>query len=273
MNITFIGGGNMAAALIGGLLQQGTARGHIRVVEIDAAVRQRLEREHGVATFSAVAAAAAALPGSDIILLAVKPQQMREAAQSLAPSLGEALVVSIAAGIRTPELARWLGDAHRIVRAMPNTPALLRAGVSGLFATAGASAEDRSRAEALLGAVGETVWFEREEQLDAVTAVSGSGPAYVFYFIEALEAAGRELGLAADQARTLALETFLGAAKLAHASRDEPAVLRARVTSKGGTTERAIAALDADRVQAAIVRAVRAAAERSRELGDELGAR
>ena len=271
MNITFIGGGNMAAALIGGLLQQGAARERIRVVEIDAAARQRLERDHGVAAFPAVAAAA--LSGSDVIVLAVKPQQMREAAQSLAPLLGEALVVSIAAGIRTAELARWLGGARRIVRAMPNTPALVRAGVSGMFATAGASPEDRSRADALLGAVGETVWLAREEQLDAVTAVSGSGPAYVFYFIEALEAAGRELGLEAGQARTLALGTFLGAARLAHASRDEPAVLRARVTSKGGTTERAIAALEADHVQAALVRAVRAAAERSRELGDELGGR
>ena len=269
MIITFIGGGNMAAALIGGLLQQGTARGDIRVVEIAAEARARLERDYAVATFDGAATAA---PGSDVIVLAVKPQQMRAVAQALAPVLGQALVITIAAGIRTADLARWLGGARRIVRAMPNTPALVRAGAAGLYATPGTDAADRERAAALLGAVGETVWLEREDLLDAVTAVSGSGPAYVFYFIEALEAAGCELGLTAAQARALALETFLGASKLAHASNDEPAVLRERVTSRGGTTERAIAGLEQDRVKAAIVRAVRAAAERSRELGDQLGA-
>ena len=268
MNITFIGGGNMASAIIGGLLQQGWQADAMRVVEVDAAARARLERELGVKAFADIGPA---LAGSGCVVLAVKPQQMREVAQALRGALGSQLVITIAAGIRSRDLSRWLGDYQRIVRVMPNTPALVLAGVSGLYAMPGVSAADRSQAEKILGAVGATLWLEREEQLDAVTAVSGSGPAYVFYFIEALQQAAADLGFSADEARRLALDTFAGAVKLAAGSSEDAAELRARVTSKGGTTERALKSMETDRVKEAIVRAVRAAADRSRELGDEFG--
>jgi pyrroline-5-carboxylate reductase len=204
-------------------------------------------------------------------VLAVKPQQLREAAQALRPLLGRQLVITIAAGVRIRDLSRWLGGYPRIVRVMPNTPALAGAGISGLYAGGAVSAAGRAAAQRILGAVGATLWVGAEDDLDAVTAVSGSGPAYVYYFIEALERAARELGLAASAARRLALETFSGALRLAAHSGEPPATLRDRVTSKGGTTERALASMEAERVQDAIVRAVKAAAARSRELGDELG--
>ena len=270
MNVTFIGGGNMASAMIGGLVAQGWRPSSIRVVEIDAGARERLVRELKVAAQPALDAAAAA---AECIVLAVKPQQLRGVAQALNAQglLGSQLVISIAAGVRLADLGRWLGGYRRLVRVMPNTPALVRAGISGLFAEAVVAAEERARAEGILAAVGATVWLEREDDLDAITAVSGSGPAYVFHFAEALEQAGRELGLPAESARRLALETFAGAARLALASPDALATLRERVTSKGGTTERALASMGADRVKEAIIRAVHAAAARSRELGDELG--
>jgi len=268
MNITFIGGGNMASAMIGGLLAQGWSAADLRVVEIAGAARERLERDFAVKTWPALDSAAAA---ADCVVLAIKPQQMRETARELRALLLSQLVVTIAAGIRLADLGRWLGDYPRLVRVMPNTPALVRAGVSALYALAGVSAEEKSRAEAILGAVGTTVWVDREELLDAITAVSGSGPAYVFYFIEALEQAARELGLPADTARRLAMETFSGAARLALSSSDPVATLRERVTSKAGTTERALKTMEADRVKEAIIRAVHGAAERSRELGEELG--
>ncbi|HZF27267.1 MAG TPA: pyrroline-5-carboxylate reductase, partial [Steroidobacteraceae bacterium] len=208
---------------------------------------------------------------SDCIVLAVKPQQVREVAASLKPHLASQLVLTIAAGIRVKDLSRWLGGYRRIVRVMPNTPALVHAGISGLYAPAMVGSGGRAIAEKIMGAAGEVLWIEREEDLDAVTAVSGSGPAYVFYFIEALERAARELGLAADAAHRLALGTFAGAVKLAAQSGEPPETLRSRVTSKGGTTERALKSMEVERVKEAIVRAVRAAAERSRELGDELG--
>ncbi len=268
MNVTFIGGGNMASAMIGGLLRKGWQPGAITVVEIAAPARAQLESRLKVKTAPGIDAAAAS---AACIVLAVKPQQMRAVALELGPLLGEQLVLTIAAGIRLADLSRWLGGYSRIVRVMPNTPALVLAGVSGLCAAPNVSAKDRAAAERILGAVGATVWLEREDQLDAVTAVSGSGPAYVFYFIEALEKAATGLGLREDAARKLALQTFAGAVKLALEAGESPAELRARVTSRGGTTERALQALDSDGVKAAIARAVRAAAERSRELGDELG--
>jgi pyrroline-5-carboxylate reductase len=268
MKITFIGGGNMASAIIGGLVRKRWPRRAIQVVEVAAAARARLQRELKVAAHAALDARAAR---SDCIVLAIKPQQMREAAQALKPLLASQLVITIAAGVRVKDLSRWLGGYQRIVRVMPNTPALALAGVSGLFAARAVTAAERAAAERILGAVGTTLWLEREDDLDAVTAVSGSGPAYVFYFIEALERAACELGLRADAARTLALETFAGAVKLAAQATEPPETLRGRVTSKGGTTERALAAMEADHVKDAIVRAVKAAAERSRELGDELG--
>jgi pyrroline-5-carboxylate reductase len=268
MNITFIGGGNMASAIIGGLLQRHWNPQQLRVVEIVAAAREKLEHTYRVQTYAGVTAEALQ---ADCVVLAIKPQQMREAAAQLAPLISHALVISIAAGIRGDDLSRWLGHHQRIVRVMPNTPALVLAGVSGLYAMPGVSADDRQRAADILGAVGETVWVAREEDIDSVTAVSGSGPAYVFYFIEALEQAACELGISADAARQLAISTFTGAAKLAAQSSDDIATLRARVTSKGGTTERALASMENDRIKAAIVRAVKAAAARSYELGDELG--
>lgn len=268
MHITFIGGGNMAGAIIGGLLNKGYAADALRVVEIDADARARLARQHGVAAHAGIDAAAAA---ADCIVLAVKPQNMREVAAALRPFVRQQLVISIAAGIRGTDLARWLGGYARIVRAMPNTPALVGAGCTGLYAGPGVSPEDAARAEAILGAVGVTLRVEREEELDAVTAVSGSGPAYVFYFIEALQQAALDLGFAPPVARRLALETFKGAVKLAADSTEDAAVLRARVTSKGGTTAAALASMDADGINPSIVRAVKAAERRSRELGDELG--
>jgi pyrroline-5-carboxylate reductase len=266
MRILFIGGGNMASALIGGLLQQGFRAADIRVVEVSALARERLQQEFGVAAMAAIDAAIS----QDVVVLAVKPQQMREVAAALKPYLQGRLVLSIAAGIRTADLARWLGSG-RIVRAMPNTPALLRAGISGLYAAPGASAEDRTAAQRVLEAVGAVVPVEREAQLDGVTAVSGSGPAYVFYFMEALQQAAQELGFSPDQSRRLAQETFSGAAKLAAASEDPVEVLRARVTSKAGTTEAALKSMEAAEVKRRVVEAIHAAARRSKELGDEFG--
>jgi pyrroline-5-carboxylate reductase len=268
MNITFIGGGNMASAMIGGLLRKRWPRKAIEVVEIEPSARQRLARALRIKTHATLDARAVK---TGCIVLAVKPQQAREVARILGPLLRSQLVITIAAGIRVKDLARWLGGHERIVRVMPNTPALALAGISGLYAHRAVSARERAAAQKILGAVGATLWLDREEDLDSITAVSGSGPAYVFYFIEALERAARELGLAADAARRLALETFAGAVKLVAQTGESPETLRGRVTSKGGTTERALESLEADRVKETIVRAVRAAAVRSRELGDELG--
>jgi len=258
----------MASALIGGLLQKGYAAEDISVVEVDGEARERLTARFGVSSHTAPGAKTA---GSDVVLMAVKPQQLRAAAESLRPLLKSQLVVTIAAGIRSADLSRWLGAYRRIVRAMPNTPARALVGVSVLYPLPSVTPEERHMAESILGAVGSTLWVEREELMDAVTAVSGSGPAYVFYFIEALEQAGRDLGLTPENARRLSLETFWGAVQLARDSGEQPAVLRARVTSKGGTTERALRSMEAGRVKSLIVEAVRQAADRSRELGDELG--
>ena len=258
----------MASAMIGGLLKSGWDPGSISVVEIDRSTRAQLESRLSIKTAPTIDSRVA---DAACIVLAVKPQHMRAVANDLSPHLREQLVISIAAGIRLTDLSRWLGDYSRVVRVMPNTPALALAGVSGLCSMSGVDAQNRKNAERILGAVGSTVWFEREDELDAVTAVSGSGPAYVFYFIEALERAAVDLGLGEEAARKLALETFSGAIKLAREAGEHPSALRARVTSKGGTTERALNTLDADRVKDAILRAVRAAADRSRELGEELG--
>lgn len=265
--ISFIGGGNMAAAIIGGLVASGTAPTDIEVVEINADARARLAARFGVVTHAELTAARL----HALVVLAVKPQTLPDVAAVLSGRLDGQLVLSIAAGVRVADLARWLGGHARIVRAMPNTPALVQAGIAGLYAGPGLGHEARSQAESVLRAVGGVVWVDDESQLDAVTAVSGSGPAYVFYFIEALEAAGVAQGLAGDTARQLALQTFFGAAKLALESGEEPALLRQRVTSKGGTTERGIAALEAAAVRLAIGQAVEAASRRSAELGDELG--
>jgi len=233
MNITFIGGGNMAAAMIGGLLKQGWTPASIRVVEIAAATRERLARELRIVADAQINASSAA---ADCIVFAVKPQNVREAAQALRPFLGAQLVITIAAGIRMRDLSRWLAGYRRIVRVMPNTPALARAGISGLCAMPAVSADERARAQDILSAVGTTLWLENEDQLDAVTAVSGSGPAYVFYFIEALQQAANGLGFKPEDARRLALETFAGAVRLIAESGEDAAVLRARVTSSANST-------------------------------------
>jgi pyrroline-5-carboxylate reductase len=265
--ISFIGGGNMAAAIIGGLVASGTAPTDIEVVEINADARAQLAARFGVVTHTELAHARL----HPLLVLAVKPQGLPAVAAALAARVAGHLVISIAAGVRVADLSRWLGGHARIVRSMPNTPALVRAGVAGLYAAPGVAAAARSQAEAVLRAVGGVVWVEDETQLDAVTAVSGSGPAYVFYFLESLEAAALAQGLAPATARQLALQTCFGAAKLALESGEEPGVLRARVTSKGGTTERGVAELEAAAVKAAVGRAVDAASRRSAELGDELG--
>ncbi len=267
MNICFIGGGNMANALIGGLLGKGYDAARISVVEINAENRLRLQRDFAV---RAVESIAEGVTGSQVIVLAVKPQQLHGVAQQLAPLLGGQLLISIAAGIRAGDLARWSGTQN-IVRCMPNTPALVQSGMTGLYAMPAVSVEQREQAQRILAAVGETLWLEGEAMLDAVTAISGSGPAYVFYFIEALQQAARELGFNAEEARRLSLATFLGASKLAASSDEDAGVLRARVTSKNGTTERALLSMAGANVAAHIVQAAKAAAERAREMGDELG--
>ena len=268
MKLGFIGGGNMARAIIGGLVAKGRRGAEIVVVEVDAIARLRLVAEFGVST---VEKPGAELARVETLVFAVKPQQMREAAKAAAAHLTDPLVVSIAAGIRLDDLSRWLGGLERLVRAMPNTPALVHAGVTGLYAPSVVGTADRAAAETLMSAVGAALWFEQEAELDAVTAVSGSGPAYVFYAIEALESAARELGLAEGASRSLALWTFVGATKLAIERGEDPATLRAQVTSKGGTTERALEVLEQARVKEHFVAAVKAACERSRELGDALG--
>ena len=268
MKITFIGGGNMAGALIAGLLQKGYAANNISVVEISAENRLKLEQAYGVKTYADLDPTGMVC---DILVLAVKPQQLPALAGDLRAMLKAQLVISIAAGVRLADLRRWLGGYSLLVRAMPNTPAMVMAGVSGLYALPGVAPAQISQADAILAAVGSTLWLEDENQMDAITAISGSGPAYVFYFMEALQQAALMLGLSAEQARRLSLATFSGAAKLAEASPEDPATLRARVTSKGGTTERAIQSMETAGVKQHIMEAARAATERSRELGSELG--
>lgn len=262
----FLGGGNMASALIGGLVARGVPASAIRVVDPFEDARQRLAQT-GV---HALAAPDAAFGASNVIVLAVKPQQFRDAIAALKPLLTDNLILSVAAGIRLQDMARWLGRT-RLVRAMPNTPALAGMGMTGLAAAPGLSDADRSIATAVAEAVGQCVWVENDEQIDAVTAISGSGPAYVFYFIEAMESAATEMGLSAEQGRKLAVETFRGAAALAAQSSEPVATLRERVTSKGGTTYAAITSMDASGIQDAFVRALHAAAARGREMGAEFG--
>ncbi len=269
MKLTFIGGGNMASAMIGGLLKQGWSGCDIAVVDISPEARDRIGSAAGVRAYAELAAG---LADAECIVFAVKPQHLRDTARAVAPVLDGRLVVSIAAGIRSGDLSRWLGGHERIVRAMPNTPALVLEGMSGMYARDAVTPGDRAAAERILGAAGKTLWLAREEDIDAVTAVSGSGPAYVFYFLEALEQAALAQGFEPSAARELALQTAAGAVKLARESVEAPAALRARVTSKGGTTERAIAVLEARQMKNIIDEAVAAAAQRSRELGDELGA-
>jgi pyrroline-5-carboxylate reductase len=269
MKISFIGGGNMAAALIAGLAGKVAQAADIHVVDPNADTLARLRATHGVTTASDIGAPVAA---SDVIVLAVKPQQMRDVALHLSSQLaGGPLLLSIAAGIRGADLSRWLGGYGAIVRTMPNTPALIGQGITGLVAMAGASDAQKDAADRIMRAVGQTVWLDEESLIDPVTAVSGSGPAYVFYFLEAMQQAATEMGLSAEQGKALALATFTGAAQLAAQSDDAVDVLRQRVTSKGGTTHAAIVSMEAAGVKEAIVAAMKAAAARGRDLGEELG--
>ena len=263
-SIAFIGGGNMASAIIGGLLKSGRAAASIQVVEPFEAQRQVLARQFGVGVQER---AGAALSGCELVVWAVKPQSFAEAAAPCAPFVRAALQLSVMAGIRSAAIVGATGS-RRVVRAMPNTPALIGQGIAGLYATPAVDDDERAAVEQVLAPPGQLVWVAREEDLDAVTAVSGSGPAYVFYVVEAMMQAAVDMGLSPEQGRRLALATVAGAAALAQQSDESPAVLRERVTSKGGTTHAAISSLEADGVKAAFVKALRAAQQRARELGE-----
>lgn len=268
-SLSFIGGGNMARSLVGGLIADHWPADRIQVTDPSADALARLS-PLGVRTGNDNRAAAEA---ADVIVLAVKPQVMATVARGLAEAVQarRPLVISIAAGIRTTDLERWLGGNVALVRCMPNTPALVQSGATALVANARVSEAQRDVAESILRAVGLTLWLDEELQMDAVTALSGSGPAYFFLVIEALQAAGERLGLPADGARLLALQTAFGAAKMALESDEDAATLRRRVTSPGGTTERALQTLEAGGIRDLIGRALEAARDRSRELADELG--
>ncbi|MEA5098238.1 MAG: pyrroline-5-carboxylate reductase [Burkholderiaceae bacterium] len=268
LKISFIGGGNMASALIGGLAGKLTHGSNIHVIDINSDKLQSLQQQHGVSTAGRIDSTVEA---SDVIVLAVKPQQIHEVMTELAPHVSRQLILSIVAGIRAADLSRWLNGHRTIVRTMPNTPALIGQGVTGLVALDSVSQEQISQANAIMRAAGATVWLENESQIDAVTALSGSGPAYVFYFIEAMQQAAEAFGLSAQQGRELAIATFTGAAQLAAQSSEPVSVLRERVTSKGGTTFAALSSMERDDVKGAIVRAINAAQMRSKELGEEFG--
>lgn len=267
MKLAFIGGGNMATALISGLQSQQFAMSDITVVEPDAEKRQALMQQFSVSATNDIAC----VVNNDAILLAVKPQQLPELAKKLAPLLNTQLVISIAAGIRLNDLGRWLGNYPTIIRAMPNTPAQIQAGITGLYAMPKVSKEHIAFANQILSAAGTTIWLDSEDKLDAITAISGSGPAYVFYFIEALQEAALALGLNEQQAKDLSIATFKGSSLLADSSTTPVATLRAQVTSKGGTTEQGIISLENSKVKQAISLAAHKACERAKTLGDELG--
>jgi pyrroline-5-carboxylate reductase len=267
MKITFIGGGNMAVALLGGLIKQGFVATNVTVVEPIVAQRDRLATQFGARVLEKPDAQALA---ADILLLAVKPQQMQEAITPLAGKLERSLVVSIAAGLSLPLLSRWLGGYRRIIRAMPNTPAMVGAGMTGLVAMPDVDAKARATAEQVLSAAGDVLWVAEEAQMDAVTAISGSGPAYLFLFLESLEKAALTLGFSLEDARKLAMGTTWGAARLAMESDEAFSLLRERVTSKGGTTAAALATMTARGVAEGIIAGAIAARDRSEEMGRHL---
>jgi pyrroline-5-carboxylate reductase len=265
MSLLFIGGGNMAGAIIGGLLKTGADARAITVVEPSTEQRLKLQNDFHVGAVPHVAERSR----FDVVVWAVKPQQFAEAARQHGAAVQGALQLSVMAGVRSDSIARHTGVPY-VVRCMPNTPALIGHGITAMFAAPAAAGEHRRAAEAVLRPTGELLWVEREEQLDAVTALSGSGPAYVFYFIEAMMQAAEELGLGAERGKQLALATFSGAAELARRSSEPPSVLRERVTSKGGTTAAALRVLNDADVKHVFAQAIHAAAARAREMGDEL---
>ena len=268
MKIAFLGGGNMARALIGGLAGKGYDPASISVIEVSAPARERLASEHKV---HASATPDSHTQSADVLVLATKPQDLKAAVSPLAGKVGEKLVISIAAGVRVDALSRWLGGHRRLVRCMPNTPSLIGAGIAALYALPETSSEERQAAETILRAVGEVVWVEDERLLDPVTALSASGPAYVFWFIEQLAASGEKLGLEKQTSLKLAVEMVLGSAKLAAQSAEPPGELRRQVTSKGGTTEAALKVFEQEKLADKITKALEAASRRGAELGDELG--
>ncbi len=267
LHIAFIGGGNMASAIIGGLLKQGLQPHQIQVVEPFADTAQKLKDQFAI---TVLPAATQALTQADLMVWAVKPQVFKEAAEAVQPFASKALHLSVAAGIRTDSIAAWL-KSTRVVRCMPNTPALVGKGMTALFALAQVSEQEKSLVQHIIGTTGEFMWVNAEKQLDAVTALSGSGPAYVFYFLEAMTQAGVGMGLSAEQAYRLAVASFAGASELARASDESAEVLRQRVTSKGGTTYAAITSMENSGIKTAFIAAMQAAEQRAGELGDEYG--
>jgi pyrroline-5-carboxylate reductase len=265
--IAFIGGGNMAEAIIGGLIKNGAPAANITVVEPFSETGDRLAKKHNV---SVVPHASPVLSDSDLVVWAVKPQVFHQASQTTSAFTKHALHLSVAAGIRSSSICQWL-DSNRVVRAMPNTPALIGLGMTGLFACQAVTATERQLVERLLQGTGHLLWVDDEVQIDAVTALSGSGPAYVFYFLEAMIEAGQAMGLSAAQAHQLATATFSGASALASGSEEHPSLLRQRVTSKGGTTHAAISAMERADVKHVFAQAIFAARQRATELGDEFG--
>ena len=266
-NIAFIGGGNMASAIISGLLSKGLTTAQIDVVEPFEEARQKIKSSFGI---DALATSGTALQRANLVVWAVKPQTFKDAAEQTRSHTLTALHLSVAAGITSSSIARWLGS-ERIVRAMPNTPALIGKGITGLFARAGVSAADRTLIDQVIATTGELLWLTDEAQLDGVTALSGSGPAYMFYFMEAMTEAGEQMGLPREQAYKLAVATFIGAGELARASPEAPEVLRQRVTSKGGTTHAAITSMDHSNIKNLFMQALHAAQIRAREMGEEFG--
>ena len=267
VRLAFIGGGNMAGAILGGLIRQGLAPKQVVVIEPFAETVAKLQKDLNVEVH---AVASAVLADADLVVWAVKPQVFKEAALPVATFTQKALHLSVAAGIRSDSIARWL-QTDRVVRSMPNTPALVGQGITGLFSRAGVSAQDKQLVEKVLQSTGEWLWVKQESDLDVVTALSGSGPAYVFYFLEAMTEAGVQMGLSKEQAYHLATATFGGATHLARQSTDAPEILRQRVTSKGGTTYAELTSMAEDHVKEAFVKAMLAAQKRAGELGDEFG--
>lgn len=265
--IAFFGGGNMASAMIGGLIKQGMTALNIVVVEPFEATRAKLLSDFGI---NALAEPSDALSTAGLIIWAVKPQVFKEAAAQIGSYASSALHFSVAAGIRSDSIATWLGS-ERIIRAMPNTPALIGKGITALYARPAVSLAGKAWVERVVTSMGEFLWLDAESQLDAVTAISGSGPAYVFYFLEAMTEAAVEMGLSPEQGRRLAVSTFSGASELAHRSEEPLEILRQRVTSKGGTTYAALTSMENDGIKQRFIKAMNAAEHRARELGDEFG--
>ena len=270
MNISFIGGGNMARAIIGGLKNNDFDMSAITVIDPDVKKCEQLVAEFNVQVSDSYVENNNINKRSHVIVLAVKPQQMREVCEQLSKKISSQLIISIAAGIRTTDISRWLGNYPSVVRVMPNTPAQIQAGVSALFAMPNVNQLQQDRASTILGAVGTTLWLDDEAKMDAVTAISGSGPAYVFYLIEALQDAAINLGMTAEESSMLAVQTFAGASLLASQSSADIKTLRAQVTSRGGTTEQGILALETANIKKIILAAAQAAADKSKSLGDDL---